>query len=122
MSFRINDTTVIDGSRNLTNIANQTVFVRTGAANNPAFEVGAVAALFNVGGTINATGTVAGTSLRYTNQVSDTFNPLRLSQGSAIPGQVTLSGTWRNISSRCLGTVTSSDSTSYFSGLWLRIS
>jgi hypothetical protein len=45
MSFQINGTTVIDGSRNLTNIANRDTFVADGTANISAGAVGSYAFL-----------------------------------------------------------------------------
>jgi len=89
MTFQINNTTVINSSRNLVNIANQAGFVAGGNAALGAGGVGSYAFLWHAANSgVRAPGTtVAGSSLRYAN---DGGNGAEAGNSTTAPA-----GTWR---------------------------
>lgn len=119
MAFEINTTTVIDGFRNLLNIANQTTFVGSGLAATGAGAVGSYALVWATGTPLTAGSTYTGSNLSSAGMWSGTAvlpSPGAQRAWDWYRGTTTMSGTWR-----ALNTNFNSNTQNHF-GIAIRIS
>lgn len=135
MAIKVNGTTVIDDSRNLSNIAgglktvNSTSLLGSGNIEAGAsttygavgtYIIAAVPQNINSNSTINGGDTQAGSTMRYTSTSSYFFQVEPLLDYSTISASASLSGTWRLMCP--LSKQANTTTTYYMNGLYVRIS